>query len=163
VFLRPAQWWNKKEMLLDGWRFGGIVTQFLPAIYFTCGVRTRPIERAEVDLRVLRDGPLEGVRILGRVATERSYADYVLVPNPRVSVEAVSANNRFVAVTDDKGVYDFKTLPVDDYKVRISQGEKVCDPFPSYDPVRRKSGDVGECNFTFPPASSPRREPTTTP
>jgi hypothetical protein len=157
VFLKDVAGWNGKEVLLDGWRFDGIVSRFLPVIYFTCGTRTRLIENAEADLRILQDGPLLGIRIIGRTATEHSYADYLLIPKQGVEVEAFSDKRKFVARTDEKGIYDFKNLPLDTYKVKLSFGEKICDPFPNYESVPRQSGDIGECNFTFPPESSPRK------
>jgi len=57
-----------QEYLVDAHRSEGALTRFLPVVEFYPCCHTVPLSYAQVDLRVLHDGPPKsGVRIIGRV------------------------------------------------------------------------------------------------
>lgn len=73
-----AHWGLKQNALggetyfIDGHRSTGLITRWLPIVEITqCG-RTNPLDRATLDLQILREVPgAEGVHLVGQVTGER--------------------------------------------------------------------------------------------
>jgi hypothetical protein len=65
------------EYFIDGDRTIARLSSFFPYIDFRCSSRTAPVSDAEMDLRVLRDGPPKsGVRIIGRTIRRFGVGDW---------------------------------------------------------------------------------------
>lgn len=100
---------------VDGRRLPGSLTRFLP-IFDTFCTRTDSMAAAEVDLRVLRDGPPQnGVRLLGR--TIRLTPDHHWETVPKAKVEIKGPAGTKTAESDEHGVYDVTGLPSGYYEV----------------------------------------------
>lgn len=148
-------WWDKKLVILtmynqreqnpltpnqqyfvEGWRRPGALTSLLP-IFETYCTRTALLQDAEIDLRVLHDGPpRKGGRVLGRasrVIGERSE------PATGVSVEIRGRAGKYVGVTDKRGYYDISGIPPGEYAVTNPEGRHP----QCYLSIR--DGDVQEC------------------
>lgn len=103
---------------VDGRRSLGLMTHFLPVVepYPCC--RMKPLDRAAVELRVLRDGrPKSGVRIIGRVYDEQSITSKP-VPGERVSIAGPGGS--IVTTTDHEGIFDFTGLPAGRYRAQVA-------------------------------------------
>jgi len=132
-------WWDSKVVILltttrgigvapphgeidfiDGRRLPGSLTRFLP-IFDTFCTRTGSIADAEVDLRVLRDGPpREGVRILGRTfrVIHPNNSDWIRwEPAPAMKVTIRGPVGDTTVESDQHGVYDMVGLPPGYYEI----------------------------------------------
>lgn len=137
---------------VDGRRLPGSLTRFLP-IFDTFCTRTGSVADAEVDLRVLRDGPPQnGVRILGR--TDRltgNYPSYRWETAPSMKVVIRGPAGTTTAVSDAHGIYDANGLPPGFYEVGR---EPVAGAPPSWRDVechlrQVQSGEIRDCNVAF--------------
>src|SRR5579863_997075 len=100
---------------------------FFPYIEFRCGSRTAAVSDAEVDLRVLRDGPpRSGVRIIGRSLRLSSGGRYR--PDAGVTVKITGPEGEVSAISDRQGIYDVHGLSPGHYSVR-SDSEDDADAF----------------------------------
>jgi hypothetical protein len=128
IVLRPSQDWNwpfqtGQTYFMDADRLKGSLTRFLPIFRDHLCTRTAPIEDAEIQLRVLRDGPpANGVRILGETVrvTEQENSKFYhseRVPGVSVTIEACGHGQRFSGISDQHGVYDVSGLPLGCYRV----------------------------------------------
>lgn len=104
-------------------RLDGSLTRFLPIFRDHSCTRTAPLQDAEIQLRVLRDGlPSNGIRILGETVGERQKEknsnSYYLerVPHVNVTIEGFGRDKPFSAVSDENGVYDISGLPPGGYR-----------------------------------------------
>lgn len=149
-------WWNRKMVILtmynqrdqnpftpnqqyfvEGWRRPGALTSLLP-IFETYCTRTALLQDAELDLRVLRDGPpKEGGRVIGRAARVTPGKQE---PAIEVPVEIWGRTGKFVAVTDKRGYYDIAGIPPGEYGV-TSEGRRHPQCYLSI-----RDRDVQECN-----------------
>ena len=147
-------WWDHKIVLvglplqaagpffIDGTRMHGLLTQFLPVVEIIRCNRSRLLEDAKVDLRVLRDGPPhKGVRIIGRVMHYNG-KDATSIP---VTVSGTAVTTIFS--TDQDGIYDLSGLPPGHYAVTANAkpvriGRNHCE---SYEDM--KPGEVWGCNL----------------
>jgi hypothetical protein len=104
---------------------------------------------AEVDLRVLRDGPpREGVRILGRTVRltgDYPYPRWETAPSMKVVIRGPVGSTS--VASDEHGVYDVTGLPPGNYEVSRSP---VGDTPPSWRDtecrLKIEAGDIRECN-----------------
>jgi hypothetical protein len=113
---RPAQW-KGETYFYDGGRPYGLVTHFLPIVsYNPCGP-TSLVSDAEIDLRVLRDGPSQSSgRIFGHI--------YHPVDGPwqgvsGIKVTIIGPSGNIVTATDRKGLFDAPALPPGEYSVHF--------------------------------------------
>ncbi len=130
---------------VDGRRLPGSLTRFLPICETFC-TRTNSVADAEVDLRVLHDGPHQkGVRILGR--TVRLTADSHWETMPATKVEIQGPSGKLILTSDDQGIYDITGLPPGYYEVSRQPVEDVRTTW--RDTACRwmhvESGDVHDC------------------
>jgi hypothetical protein len=127
-------WWNRKLAILmletnggqffhkgdidfvEASRLPGPVTRFLPIYDLSCS-RTKHLGDAEVDLRILRDGPpLSGMRILGRTIREDG-GRKVGVAGAKVEIYS-RTTGLFTVISDDNAIFDVPGLPHESYDVR---------------------------------------------
>jgi hypothetical protein len=111
--------------LMDTRRLDGLVTRFLPMVKLGRG-RTRPVQYATLDLRMLREGPSpKDVRVIGQVTGGSDKAP----PGVRVLVIGPAGTVPIVAVTDKDGIYDIPNPPPGHYEVRVAG----CNTIPNLD------------------------------
>jgi hypothetical protein len=145
VLLTQGFFEDGEDYFIDGTHADGLLTRFLPIIGFGPCSRTARLKDAEVDLRVLRDGPPHsGVRIIGRVS--RHYGKEV-VPGRDVVITGPAGN--LTVTTDQQGVYDVTGLPPGHYDVRAeTRSEKVGRAACRWTRNSElKSGDVAGCTL----------------
>jgi hypothetical protein len=159
-------WWSRRLVLLhfgrpkdvifvDGRRADGLLTHFLPVVERRCG-RTNFFKDAEVDLRVLNDGPPKnGVRVIGRVSRWIPGTNFDYAPVSGLEVVVAGTAGTFTAITDQHGIYDISGLPPGRYSVSAEAANgKGLDSYRC--PMRSedlRSGDVWGCD----PHAEPRR------
>jgi hypothetical protein len=124
-------WWNHKfvvlpyrfkrgdNYLVDGYVRPSLIGRLINLMHVHCS-RTAPVNDAQVDLRLLRDGPPKtGVRIIGRVMQWRRGDDRSHVA-PHVNVTIIGdTSDRVTTMTDELGIYDAMGLPPGHYEVRL--------------------------------------------
>jgi len=124
-------WWNQKfivlpytffkpgeEYLVDGYVRPSLIGHLTNLMQVHCS-RTAPVRDAQIDLRLLRDGPpKKGVRIIGRVL--RAQPGGGVQPASHIAVTLVQDSGPQIAVvTDEQGIYDASELPSGHYDVRV--------------------------------------------
>jgi hypothetical protein len=124
-------WWNHRfvvlpyrfkpgdNYLVDGYVRPSLLGHLINLMHVHCS-RTAPVNDAQVDLRLLRDGPPKtGVRIIGRVVQWRR-GDNRLHIAPHVNVTIIGDRGATVTtMTDELGIYDATDLPPGHYEVRL--------------------------------------------
>jgi hypothetical protein len=137
---------------VDGERASSVAARLLPFLPMieaprVCS-RTALVEDAEVDLRLLREGPpKDSVRIIGRVVRELP-DQFRSEPVRGVDVSITGPAGTDVATTDLKGVYDISGLQPGRYVVSPNIDSRRQGIFSSCErnPVRElKAGDVWGC------------------
>ena len=108
---------ERGEYFVDGQRSQGLLTHFLPIVEGYPCCHTQHLDRAIVDLRVLKDGPPKlGVRIIGRVDTDM----YVTSEPARgVRLLITGPDGTITVTTDQQGIYDLIGLPAGHYSVQV--------------------------------------------
>lgn len=106
-----------QEYFISGNRRDGLLTGFLIVEVELC----RPpalLKDAEIELRVLQDGPPKNaVRIIGRV-THSLTPDYRTEVLPGIDIVIVGPGGSVVTTTDQHGIYDVTGLPPGRYSIR---------------------------------------------
>lgn len=120
-------YWKDETYFIDGVRENGLLTRALPIVDARVGCsRSRPIQDALVDLRMLREAPPEGgTRLIGYVrkleATtgvfQRPTAP-VLVVGARINVTGTEGTKTIM--TDEMGIYQLDGLPPGDYRLELA-------------------------------------------
>ncbi len=157
-------WWNSSFVLLtqylfeggerdfvDGqWR-GGLLTLGLPIVEFGTCSRSGRLSNAEVELRVLQDGPPKiGVRIIGRAMRRTHAPDYREEPAPGVNVIIAGPAGSVTTTTDLHGIYDVTGLPSGRYSIRTDSYNEKWHAYPScglQENPTLSSGDVWGCTI----------------
>jgi hypothetical protein len=113
IFFKPGE-----EYLIDGYVRPSLIGHLTNLMQVHCS-RTAPVRDAQVDLRLLRDGPpKKGVRIIGRVLRSQPGGD--IQPASHVAVTLMEAAGPQIQVlTDEQGIYDAPGLPLGHYDVRV--------------------------------------------
>jgi hypothetical protein len=124
-------WWNQKfivlpysffkpgeEYLVDGYVRPSLIGHLTNLMQVHCS-RTARVRDAQIDLRLLRDGPPQkGVRIIGRAL--RWQPGGGVQPASHIAVTVVeAAGPQVVVLTDEQGIYDAPGLPSGHYDVRV--------------------------------------------
>lgn len=125
VLLTNDVYWEGETYFVDGHRFAGSLTQFLPIVGDIACRRTKLAQNAIVDLRLLRKPPPTGsLRIIGSVrGPEKLVFGWTRPPKPnfvagaRISVTGPAGSS--IVETDSTGVYELNDLPVGDYTLRL--------------------------------------------
>ena len=147
VVLTQGIFEDGQEYFVSGRRRDGLLTRNLIVEVDLCR-RPARLNDAEVELRVLRDGPpKDGVRIIGRVV--RFLPDYRIEGVPGINVVITGPAGSIATTTDQHGVYDVSSLPPGRYSVRAdsynSQGNPSCG-LHGENP-RLAAGDVWGCTI----------------
>lgn len=129
-------WWSSRIVLLSNGGFekgeeyfvdgdrSSLISSFLPIVNIGTCSRSAPLERADVDLRILRDGnPVSSVRIIGRVVRQ-------LVGQPPefaqgVGVEITGPKGATVLKSDERGIYDASGLPPGHYSLSLESSAQL--------------------------------------
>lgn len=138
---RPAQW-RGETYFYDGGRPYGLLAHFLPIVCFNSCSRTSLVSDAEIDLRVLKDGPSQTTgRLFGHV--------YRPTDGPRqweagVKVTITGPERSIVTATDTHGLYDAPGLPPGEYSVHIdvpAESYVQCSSL-----IKLEQGNIMECD-----------------
>lgn len=133
---------------IDGRRASGAVSRFLPIFDLFC-TRTALLADAQVDLRVIQDGPIStGIRIIGRTVRYTSDLHQQPVSGAKVVIEGPSGKT--LTTSDQYGVYDVPGLPPGRYSIgRQSENGEVIWQHPSCmshnGDQPTTAGDVRDC------------------
>ncbi len=144
----PVKKGETGEYFVDGRWSPGLFKHFLPVVepYPCC--HTEHLDRAQVDLRALRDGPPKsGVRIIGRVYFGM-YGDNK--PANGVKVQIIGPGGIVSTTTDQQGIYDVVNLPPGHYKIQI-ESECLRERFAYRGECDLKTGDVWGATLTARP------------
>ncbi len=134
-----------QQYFVDAVRNDGALTRFLPVVDFYRCCHTTLLKYADVDLRIVRDGPPKsGVRIIGRVYDLRGSKRGMAVPDSPIMVTGPAGP--ISTLTDKDGVYDFRDLPPGHYSIRVGPRDHGAD---------LKTGDIWGEDF-YLPADAPR-------
>jgi hypothetical protein len=108
---------------VDGHRSSGLITRFLPIVEVShCG-RSNPLDRAKLDLRILRTGSSQkGVRIVGQVNGMHN------TPRPDLRILVNGPVQKIETVTDKDGIFDLTDLEPGHYTVRVEPCEESKNP-----------------------------------
>ncbi|MHB8653595.1 MAG: hypothetical protein ACYDA9_06925 [Terriglobia bacterium] len=114
---RPSQW-RGKTYFYDGARPVGLLTQFFPIVIYVGCSRTNLVNDAEIDLRVLHDGPSQTRgRIFGRAYHPTGEGPWQLESGIKVTI--TGSSGKIVTTTDEKGFFDAPALPPGEYSVHF--------------------------------------------
>ena len=141
VFLRPVLIEEGKPYLIEGHRPKGLLTRFLPILDIYCS-RTKPLQSAGIDLRLLSDGsPRSSGRIIGLTETfiQNPCCSGRRIPNGTVVIAGPSGSA--ITRSDAAGIYDLPSLPPGHYELSVTD-QKSPNPQCRFD---LKLGDVEEC------------------
>jgi hypothetical protein len=148
-------WWSRRFVLLwrppqfkgeiyfyDGGRPLGLLTHFLPIVcYNYCG-RTSLVSDAEIDLRVLKDGPSQTTgRIFGHFFRP---TDGPRQGEAGVKVMITGPERTIVTATDTRGLYDAPDLAPGEYSIHIDVPPQSWVDCTS--PIKLEPGNITECD-----------------
>ena len=151
VLLTNYVYWDDETYFVDGRRDDGIVTRYFPIVEggISCS-RTKPVDYAGVDSRLLRNPPAPGTtHVMGHVRGSEKFRSGLARPlrpnfiaNAQIQV-AGPGYSRTVA-TDSTGIYELDDLAPGDYIVQVSK-EDTQKVGPAT--IHVGSGEVVERNF----------------
>ena len=158
VLLTNDIYWEDETYFVDGSRYRGLLTRLLPIVEggINCS-RTRPVQNAIVDLRLLRQPPpASGTRITGYVRGPEVFTSGLARPTKPAFLAGAQINvtgpacNRTVS-TDSAGVYELDDLMPGDYTLQLSTPDTQAVGFFNSDgspaAIHLDSGGVVERNF----------------
>jgi len=146
--------WGKtgETYFVSAWRGYGVLTRFLPVFSGHCAEDWRNVNDAQLELRLMRDGPpSHGVRIIGRVLKASDVGGWFTeLPTPGVGVLISGPSGSVIVKTDQYGIYDANGLLPGDYEVRLegtpaSLRRKCREAYVSHLQV----GDIGGCELVL--------------
>ncbi len=158
VLLTNNIYWEGETYFVDGGRQEGLLTQFLPLVEGGVGCsRTRTIQNAIVDLRLLRKPPPPtGTRIIGYVRAPEAFTPVLARPAKPAFLAGAQIHvtgpawNRTIS-TDPEGIYELDDLAPGDYTLQLPVPDtQVVGPWKrdaSRATIRLKSGGVVEYDF----------------
>jgi len=130
VLLTNNVYWKGETYFVDGRRAGGVLTQLLPIVEGDVGCsRTRPVQYAAVDLRLLRrPSPPGATRVTGVVRGPEPFSPGLVRPRTPAFVsgariEIAGSTWASTIATDAAGVYELDGLPPGDYTLRLTAPE----------------------------------------
>jgi len=149
---------NEKVPVGQTYFFDGLPAWgFIPRLWgvtqiHDCG-RTRLAKNAAVDLRIQRDGPQPGVRLIGEVVQRRrGQPDESRIPVAGIPVLIEGARGSVTVFSDDNGIFDLKGQPDGEYRIRYSghdsQADVSCASIYAENKQLR-SGDIWGCTVTL--------------
>ena len=142
VLVRGGLIRDSQPYLIDGLRPTGLLTRFLPLFEIYC-THTKPLKSAQIDMRLLHDGPPKNSgRIIG-IVVDRVYST-PSSPIPAAKVQIVGPGGKQVVLSDAAGIYDAPSVPPGHYKMTLEAADPTNN---SYFTCERdvQVGEVGEC------------------
>jgi hypothetical protein len=123
VLLSDGAFEEGEEYFVDGDR-SSLISSFVPIVHLGTCNRSGPLERADIDLRVLREGtPVSGIRIIGRVVRQPLGQPPEFAQGIRV--EITGPRGTVVAISDERGIYDANGLPPGHYSLDVESGTRL--------------------------------------
>ena len=117
-YIQKDDFFNREDLFfIEGRRCSGGLVQYLPMYEVYC-TRTNRLKDAEIDLRLLHDGPpRDGVRLLGNTYQffPRTQT-WTVAPGRKVLIDGPSVQT--VATSDEHGIYDISGLVPGTYYVQ---------------------------------------------
>lgn len=139
VFLANGGFENGREYFVDG-DPSSLASHIVPLVQIGTCTRSATLERADIDIRILQDGPPKsGVRIVGRVLRQPVGRPQEVVPGTKV--EITGPGGRLFVTSDEKGIYDAAGLPPGHYSLSAGSDEVAYQALLSIQSTL-KSGDV---------------------
>ena len=159
VQLTNHVYWEGETYFVDGFRYEGFLTRFLPIVEGGAGgcTRTMPVQDAVVDLRLLRTPPPPGsARVMGYVRGPEIFTPGnvrprkpAFVAGATLDVTGASWSGRIT--TDSGGLYQLDGLAPGDYTLRLltpdTQTAGFFDNWGSPAVIHLDNGGVAERNF----------------
>ena len=142
VLVRGGLIRDNQTYLIEGRRPTGLLTRLLPVFEIYC-TRTRSLRSAQVDLRLLHDGPpKESARIIGIVVDRVYKTPSSPVPDAKVTITGPGGEQ--VLLSDASGIYDAPSVPPGHYRLTLEAADPTDN---SYFTCERdvRIGEVGEC------------------
>ncbi|HUK53919.1 MAG TPA: hypothetical protein VL099_11575 [Candidatus Binatia bacterium] len=131
VLLTNFIYWKGETYFIDGSRADGWLTRILPIVW--AGIagcsRSRPVQDAVIDLRLLREGaPAGGTRLIGYVKQPEVLTGVFAPPTPPsfavgARINVTGATGTTTVSTDQMGVYQLDGLPPGDYLLQLVMPE----------------------------------------
>lgn len=130
VLLTNFIYWQGETYFIDGDRQNGLLTRALPIIEAGIGCsRSRPIQDAMIDLRVLHESqPAAGGRLLGYVRKPEPFRGGIERPlghqafaGARIRMDGPAGTREITA--DQQGIYELSGLPEGDYTLQLDLPE----------------------------------------
>jgi hypothetical protein len=137
VMLTDNVYWQGETYFVDGDRGGTLLSYFVPVVsaQYPCS-RTRLIQKATLDLRILRRPPSTGATIIGYVRQPEPFHGILERPSAPsylsgAQIEVSGPNGKTTLTADASGIYRIDGLPAGDYSLQllVPSGETV-DPVP---------------------------------
>jgi hypothetical protein len=125
VLLTNYVYWEGETYFVDGRRVGGLLTRFLPIVEGGIGCsRTKPVQDAILDLRLLRSPPPGGTRVTGYVRGPEIFEPGIVRPRTPAfiagaKIEVSGPAGASAITTDSAGVYELDGLAPGDYTLRL--------------------------------------------
>lgn len=154
VLMTDYIYWKGETYFIDGMRENGLLTRALPIVETRPGCsRSRPIEYAVIDLRVLHEAPATGsTRLIGYVKSPEEFRGVfqppiapTFVAGARIDVTGREGTR--TTTTDQKGIYQFDGLPPGEYTLRLVVPDNRVSSLDRGRPVHLTSGVVTEHSF----------------
>ena len=158
VLLTNFIYWKGESYFIDGSRESGLLTRTLPIVDAGIGCsRTKPVQDAVIDLRVLREAPpAGGTRVIGYVRPPEVFRGMLTPPAPRTFVagariDVTGTGGTKTVSTDGTGIYQLDGLPPGDYTLQVDLPENQVAGFFDRDgpasKVHLESGGLTEHDF----------------
>jgi len=149
VLLLRSPSWHGKPYLIEAIRPSGSIAAFLPVVRLLDCSRSDLVSRADIDLRVLKDGRSQtGARIIG-------YANWGVGETWQreagIKVTIAGPTGTMMTTTDAKGIYDFPGLPPGTYSVHadLPPQSHLLHKYPCYSPFQLKREQIVECDVDY--------------
>ena len=158
VLLTNFIYWKGETYFIDGSHENGLLTWALPIVGagISCS-RSRPVQDALIDLRVLREAPpTGGTQLIGYVRPPEVFRGGLAPPAPRsflagARIDVTGTNGTKKISTDETGIYQLDGLPPGDYTLQLAipqnQVAGFFDGEVSPAKVHLNSGGLVEHNF----------------
>jgi hypothetical protein len=126
VLMTDFVYWKGETYFIDGSREHGFLSNALPIVgaRVNCS-RSRPVKDALVDLRVLRQPPVDVTRIIGYVRQPGPYGRFATPPETSkflggAQIDVSGPAGTTSVTTDASGIYQLDGMPPGDYTLKLA-------------------------------------------
>jgi len=126
VLITHSFFWEGETYFIDAGRVNRLLPRLLPILEFrSCG-RTSPLVDAEIEMRVLREGPpASGARIIGFVRKPEPFTGMFAPPKAHTpfagaKISLRGSSGTTIVTTDQEGIYEVDGLAPDDYTLKLA-------------------------------------------